>query len=191
MRAAQLDWRDTKIYGQIDCMISYVCGASPRIVLIHSGLEIVYANPGFCALVDAESQDQLIGTELVDMVSSDYHSPLRDRVTRLERGDDPTFGLTVEFQTFTDQPLRAILVGSVVDWDGTERVQTSVFPIRDGCRQRSASLRTGHGSSPHRHHGFRPISARQSTHPSERWVLYADRIRPRGIPRSELSIPPR
>jgi len=42
---------------------------------------------------------------------------------------------------------------------------------RDGCRQRSASLRTGHGSSPHRHHGFRPISARQSTHPSERWVL--------------------
>jgi len=80
MRAAQLDWRDTKIYGQIDCMISYVCGASPRIVLIHSGLEIVYANPGFCALVDAESQDQLIGTELVDMVSSDYHSPLRDRL---------------------------------------------------------------------------------------------------------------
>jgi len=50
---------------------------------------------------------------------------------RLERGDDPTFGLTVEFQTFTDQPLRAILVGSVVDWDGTERVQTSVFPIRE------------------------------------------------------------
>jgi len=87
----------------------------PESFLIHSGLEIVYANPGFCALVDAESQDQLIGTELVDMVSSDYHSPLRDRVTRLERGDDPTFGLTVEFQTFTDQPLRAILVGSVVD----------------------------------------------------------------------------
>jgi len=103
----------------------------PESFLIHSGLEIVYANPGFCALVDAESQDQLIGTELVDMVSSDYHSPLRDRVTRLERGDDPTFGLTVEFQTFTDQPLRAILVGSVVDWDGTERVQTSVFPIRE------------------------------------------------------------
>jgi len=103
----------------------------PESFLIHSGLEIVYANPGFCALVDAESQDQLIGTELVDMVSSDYHSPLRDRVTRLERGDDPTFGLTVEFQTFTDQPLRAILVGSVVDWDGTERVQTPVFPIRE------------------------------------------------------------
>jgi len=66
----------------------------PESFLIHSGLEIVYANPGFCALVDAESQDQLIGTELVDMVSSDYHSPLRDF------GSTPTsvrpIGLTVE-----------------------------------------------------------------------------------------------
>jgi len=34
-----------------------------------------------------------------------------------------------ELQTDTDQPQRAILVSSVVEWDDTERVQTSVFPI--------------------------------------------------------------
>jgi len=120
----------------------------PESFLIHSGLEIVYANPGFCALVDAESQDQLIGTELVDMVSSDYHSPLRDRVTRLERGDDPTFGLTVEFQTFTDQPLRAILVGSVVDsrhFSGYAYLERLLAEGVSETKQADGSLRTSHG----------------------------------------------
>ena len=101
----------------------------PELFCVHSGLEIVYANPAFCTFVGAESQEQLIGTSLVDIVASDYHSPLRERVGRIENGDEPTFGLNIEFQTITGEPQHAILVSSVVAWDGTDRVQTSVFPI--------------------------------------------------------------
>jgi len=50
-------------------------------------------------------------------------------VAHIYGGDERTSGLNVELQTDTDQPQRAILVSSVVEWDDTERVQTSVFPI--------------------------------------------------------------
>jgi len=55
----------------------------------------------------------------------------RGRVAHIYGGDERTSGLNVELQTDTDQPQRAILVSSVVEWDDTERVQTSVFPIRE------------------------------------------------------------
>lgn len=101
----------------------------PDSFLVHSGTEIVYANPALCTLLGAKSQEQLIGAALVDLVTPDYHKPIREQMARIENGDEPTLGLTVEFQTFTDQPQRAILVSSSVEWNGTEQVQTSVFPI--------------------------------------------------------------
>jgi len=82
-----------------------------------------------CALLGAESPEELTGTPLIDLVTSDYRSPLRERVAHIYGGDERTSGLNVELQTDTDQPQRAILVSSVVEWDDTERVQTSVFPI--------------------------------------------------------------
>ena len=97
--------------------------------LIHSDLKLVYANPPFCTLVGAESPAQLVGTPRADLVTSEYRRPLREQVARIEREAAPTLGLTFEFQTSTDQPQRAIVVSSLVEWDDTERVQTSVFPI--------------------------------------------------------------
>ncbi|WP_280535971.1 PAS domain-containing protein [Halopenitus sp. POP-27] len=102
---------------------------SPDSFLIHSGLEIAYASPGFCTLVGAESRAQLVGTTLTDLVTSDSRSPLREQAARIEANDASTLGLTVDLHTDTDQPQRAILVSSLVEWDDTERVQTSVFPI--------------------------------------------------------------
>jgi PAS domain S-box-containing protein len=101
----------------------------PELFFIHSDLDIVYANPMACALLGAESPEELTGTPLIDLVTSDYRSPLRERVAHIYGGDERTSGLNVELQTDTDQPQRAILVSSVVEWDDTERVQTSVFPI--------------------------------------------------------------
>ena len=101
----------------------------PDSFLVHSGLEIVHANPAFRALVGAESREQLVGTLLTDLVGPEYRSSLREQVARIENGDAPTLGLTVEFETAADRPQRAIAVSSSVEWDGAERVQTSVFPI--------------------------------------------------------------
>ncbi len=103
--------------------------SAPESFFIHSDLEIVFANPAFCTLVEEDSQQQLIGTSVVDLLTSDYQSSFREQVTRIENGDAPTLGLTAEIQTSTNQSQRAILVSSLVEWDGTEQVQTSVFPI--------------------------------------------------------------
>jgi len=100
-----------------------------ELFFIHSELEIAYVNSAFSTLAGAESQDELIGTSVEDLVTSEYHSPLRKQVGRIETHDVPTLGLTVEFKTTTDQSYRAIFVSSLVEWDGTEQVQTSVFPI--------------------------------------------------------------
>ena len=103
----------------------------PDSFLIHSGIEIVYANSTFCTLVGADSQEQLIGTSLTGLVEPDYHSPLREQVARIENEDVPVLGLAVELQTNTDQPQHAIVVSLLIEWDGTKQVQTSVFPIAD------------------------------------------------------------
>ncbi|SDY91998.1 PAS domain-containing protein [Halopenitus persicus] len=100
-----------------------------EVFFIHSGMEIVYANPAFCTLIGAESQEQLIGMSLTDLVTPDYHSSLHKQVTRVESNDTPAFGLAIEFQTFTDRHQSVIAVSSLVKWDGTQQVQTSVFPI--------------------------------------------------------------
>jgi len=104
----------------------------PDSFLIHSDREIVYANPPFCVLVGAESQEQLVNTSLTDLLAPEYRSTLREQITRIENHDAATLGLTVEFQTLTGQLQRAIVVSSLVEWDGTEQVQTSVFPIAGG-----------------------------------------------------------
>ena len=101
----------------------------PNAFVIHSDMEIGYANPTFCSLVGVDSQEQLIGTPLTDLVTDQYYTPLREQVTRLQNGDAPAHGLTVEFQTGTEQPQRVIAVSSVLEWDGRQQVQTSVFPI--------------------------------------------------------------
>ena len=101
----------------------------PDSFFIHSGLELVYVNPAFCTLLGSQSPEQLTGTSLTDLVAADYHIPLSEQIARIEHGDAPALGLIVEFQTFTNQSQRAIVVSSLVEWDGAERVQTSVFPI--------------------------------------------------------------
>lgn len=101
----------------------------PESFFIHSDLEIVYADPAFCTFAGAESQEELIGTAVEDLITPEYHSPLQKQVTRIENGDVPTLGLAVEFQTVTGQSYRAILVSSLSEWSRTEQVQTSVFPI--------------------------------------------------------------
>lgn len=99
--------------------------------LVHSDMEITYVDPTFCTFVGADSQERLIGVTLTDIVLPDYHAALSEQVERIENKDVPTLGLSVTFQTFTDHHQRAIVVSSLIEWDGIEQVQTAVFPVRN------------------------------------------------------------
>jgi len=129
----------------------------PELFFIHSDLDIVYANPMACTF-RAESPEELTGTPLIDPSSSDYRSPLRERVAHIYGGDERTSGLNVELQTDTDQPQRAILreFGGRM---GRHRASTNVGvpDQRDGCRQRSA-FPNRPWIKPHRHHAVTHLS---------------------------------
>ncbi|WP_138005004.1 PAS domain-containing protein [Halalkalirubrum salinum] len=103
----------------------------PESFIIHSGMEIVYANPAFCTLVGEKSTAQFTDCSLAELLTPHHRRPFREQVARIEREDAPTLGLTVEFQTRTDTQLRGIVVSSLIEWEGTEQVQTQVFPITE------------------------------------------------------------
>ena len=105
--------------------------AVPDSFVIHSGMQIVYADPTFCTLIGAESQAQLIGTSLTDIVGSDTHAAFREQVTRIENEAEPVLGLTVELQTAAGRQQNAIAVSSLIEWDGTQHVQTAILPITE------------------------------------------------------------
>ncbi|WP_181690902.1 PAS domain-containing protein [Natronomonas sp. LN261] len=101
----------------------------PDSFVIHSGMRITYADPVFCTLLGVESQEQLVGRSLTDVVIPEYHSELREQVTRIENEDEPVLGLAVELQMPADQSQRVIIVNSLMRWDNTQQVQASVLPI--------------------------------------------------------------
>ena len=103
----------------------------PDSFLIHSGVEITYADRVLRTLLGAESQDQLVGLSLTDIVKPEYHTSLREQVTRIENEDEPVLALAVELQMPADQSQRVIIVNSLIEWGGTQQVQASVLPIVD------------------------------------------------------------
>jgi PAS domain S-box-containing protein len=103
----------------------------PDSFLVHAGIEIVYADPAFCPLIGAESSDQLLGQSLTDIVAPEYHATLCEQVARIENEDVAALGIAVELQTLTGRSRRVILVSSLVEWDGSQRVQTSVLPVAE------------------------------------------------------------
>lgn len=103
----------------------------PDSFLIHSGMEISYADSVFCTLLGAESQEELVGLSLTDIVKPEYHAALSEQVTRIENEDETVLGLAVDLQIPADQSQRVIIVNSLIQWDGTQQVQASVLPIAE------------------------------------------------------------
>jgi PAS domain S-box-containing protein len=103
--------------------------AAPDSFLVHSGTEIVYADPAFCPLVGADSRDELLGRSLTDLVAPEYHTELHEQVARIENEDVPVLGIAAELRTPTGGTERVILVSSLIEWDGSRRVQTTVLPV--------------------------------------------------------------
>ncbi|MDZ7849370.1 MAG: PAS domain-containing protein [Halodesulfurarchaeum sp.] len=102
----------------------------PDSFLVHSGTEIVYANSTFCSFIDVDSPAELVGMSLLDIVDTDYHTPLREQISVIENGEASARGLTLKLDTAPD-PTEVIAVSSMTTWEGSQHVQTSVFPLTD------------------------------------------------------------
>lgn len=111
---------------------SMVSNYMPDSFFIHSGTEIVYANSTFCTFMGIDSQTALVGTSLMDVVTADYQTPLREQISAIENGETPARGLTLELDTVTDRSRSVIAVSTMIEWDGSQHVQTSVFPVAGG-----------------------------------------------------------
>lgn len=55
----------------------------PDSFLIHSGMEISYADSVLCTLIGKDSPEELVGLSLTDIVAPEYHSALREQVMRI------------------------------------------------------------------------------------------------------------
>ena len=103
----------------------------PDTFFIHTGMEITYADRVFCTLLGLESQDQLVGLSLMDIVKLEYHAALREQVMRIENEDEPVLALAVELQMPADHSQQVIMMNSLIQWGGTQQVLSSVLPIVD------------------------------------------------------------
>lgn len=113
----------------------------PESVLIHAGDEILYADAIFLALVGAESRDQVVGRALTEFIAPDSHDQILDQIERIEAGDAPALGLTVEVQTLPGQRREAVAVSSLVTWNDATRVQTSFLSLTGAVPGAGTTLR--------------------------------------------------
>lgn len=60
----------------------------PEAVMIHVGGRVVLANPAAAGLVGAKSPEDLLGTNVLDLVSPEARKLATERMTRLEKGHD-------------------------------------------------------------------------------------------------------
>jgi PAS domain S-box-containing protein len=82
--ATQLDNRQkvsqSRSYGELFDL-------SPGAVIVHVAGKIVDANRAAVKLLATESADRLWGRDLYELIQSDFHQLVRDRMSRLERGE--------------------------------------------------------------------------------------------------------
>jgi len=108
-----------------------VAATSAEVFIIHDDGDILYADEMFRTLVGAAAGDELVGTAVTELVAERCRDPLRSQIERIEAGESPALGLSVTLQPFSGRSREVIAVSSPVDWEGTERVQTSFLTASD------------------------------------------------------------
>jgi PAS domain S-box-containing protein len=110
-------------------------------VVIHSADTIEHANEAFCDLVGADSPAAVTGRPLDAFVADQYHGALADRFDSLLREGGPVHGLAIELAGADGDRRDVVAVSSLVEWEGTTRIHTSVMDIADPDTARVTSPR--------------------------------------------------
>jgi len=61
---------------------------SPDGLFVHSKGKVFYANAAGISMIGARSADELVGRNILDFIHPDYHDIVKDRIERLERGEE-------------------------------------------------------------------------------------------------------
>ncbi|MHA1597698.1 MAG: putative bifunctional diguanylate cyclase/phosphodiesterase, partial [Alphaproteobacteria bacterium] len=102
---------------------------SPDAIVVHKDEIIEYANRSAVEMFGAENSEQLIGKNLYDRISPEFHDLLRSRADKLRKGDERLPFAEVKMLTVDNKVFDAEIVGSHVSVQGNDAVQSIIRDI--------------------------------------------------------------
>ncbi len=112
----------------------------PTFVIQPDG-SISYVNDVAESLFRTDPDRSNVGTSIFEYTSSSYQTALLNQFERIERGDAPAMGLTIEMSLGSGDPRELIALTTPVEWDGSEQIQLLLFDT-DGELPTGLSART-------------------------------------------------
>jgi PAS domain S-box-containing protein/putative nucleotidyltransferase with HDIG domain len=121
----------------------------PDSILVHQDHKIAFVNPATVKLLAAQSADELIGRDMLDIVHPDYKKVVAERMQSLAEGNSQTAmeekfirldGKAVDVEvtgtpfTFEDQPATQVIVRDISDRKQREREIAAVASVSEGLR---------------------------------------------------------
>ena len=102
---------------------------------------INYVNEVAQSLFSIDPDWPNVGTSIFEYIPSSYQTALLNQFERIDSGDAPAMGLTVEMSSKSGEPREFIVLTTPVEWDGRERIQLLLFDT-DGELPTGLSART-------------------------------------------------
>ncbi|WP_311172654.1 PAS domain-containing protein [Halobellus ordinarius] len=100
--------------------------SEPTFVVNPDG-DISYVNKAALSLFGASPDRSIVGTSILEYISSSYHAPLIDQFKRIDSGDASAMGLTLKSSLESDDSREFIALSTPVEWDGSEQIQLLLF----------------------------------------------------------------
>ncbi len=126
---------------------------SPEAIIVHCEGKLLYANPAAMRLWGAESQDELIGTSVLDRVHPDYRDGARERIRKVEKSGDSTALTEIKHVRLNGEVIDVEVTGMPFVFRGQAAVQAVIRDVTDrrrgkqALRESETRLRTVVGSA--------------------------------------------
>jgi PAS domain S-box-containing protein len=102
---------------------------------------ISYVNEVAKSLFRTDTARSKVGTSIFEYIPSSYQTALLNQFERIDRGDAPAMGLTVELSIGSGESYEFIALTTSVEWDGSEQIQLLLYNT-DGELPTGLSART-------------------------------------------------
>lgn len=112
---------------------------SPDAILVHTAGRYVFANPAAARLLGADSPEELVGRDVMDLVHPDDREPVAQRIAQIYEGAVTPLQETM-LTRLNGQPVEVEVTGSKVEFGGQPAIQVTLRDIT-GRRRAEAALR--------------------------------------------------
>jgi PAS domain S-box-containing protein len=107
---------------------------SPEAIIVHSDMILQYVNPAAVKLLNAQSEDDLLGRNFLDFLPAEFHQEIMDRVRQLKSGSHAHGGLDLTYVSDTGEKMYYESVGSLTTYNGKPAAQVVIRDITDRKR---------------------------------------------------------